>query len=155
MLSLRLAAVDMHTARHIVKHCFQGALAQNRTIILVTHHISLCIPSSSYIVELSHGKIVRQGSVSDLQEQGVLKAVVRDEDVSENPPSKENEEPMQNDTAHIQKKLVKEEYRKEGRVSGRTYFDYIKTSGWIAWTLTFVLMALMRMSAIANSVSLS
>ena len=144
----------MHTARHIVKNCFQGPLAKDRTIILVTHHISLCLSASSYIVELSAGKVIRQGSISDLQNQGLLKSVVHDEDVTQSIPEKErdHDEPIRDGSERIQKKLVEEEYRKEWRVAVHTYLDYFNTSGWISWTLTFILMALLRAGTIANSV---
>ena len=145
----------MHTARHIVKNCFQGTLAQDRTIILVTHHISLCLPMSNYLVELSRGKVARQGTINELQEQGVLEEVVHDEDISnlDQPSSDEEEESSTDvDTERIQKKLVQEEYRKEGRIGARTYFNYFKTSGLLTWALTILLMALMRLATIANSV---
>jgi energy-coupling factor transporter ATP-binding protein EcfA2 len=76
----RLAAVDMHTAQHLVQRALSGPLAQDRTIILVTHHIRLCLPYAAYVVELGDGKIVRQGTPEELDHLGVLEAVIEDED---------------------------------------------------------------------------
>ena len=110
---------------------------------------------SNYLVELSRGKVARQGTINELQEQGVLEKVVHDEDISnlDQPSSDEEEESSTDvDTERIQKKLVQEEYRKEGRIGARTYFNYFKTSGLLTWALTIILMALMRLATIANSV---
>lgn len=56
-----LSAVDSHTARHIFQHAIDGDLMRNRTCILVTHNISLALPSCSYVVVLDNGKIAAQG----------------------------------------------------------------------------------------------
>lgn len=73
-----LAAVDMHTARHLVQECLGGPLMKGRTVILVTHHVKLCLSSASYLVELNAGKIERQGRVKDLQQNGVLDAILKE-----------------------------------------------------------------------------
>ncbi|KIM28242.1 hypothetical protein M408DRAFT_329592 [Serendipita vermifera MAFF 305830] len=67
-----LAAVDMHTARHLVEHCFGGPLMAGRTIILVTHHVSLCLPLAEYLVEIGGGRLERHGSVAELKKRGIL-----------------------------------------------------------------------------------
>lgn len=45
-----LSAVDAHTARHIYDQCLKGPLLVGRTIILVSHHVHLCLPGASYVV---------------------------------------------------------------------------------------------------------
>ena len=67
-----LSAVDSHTARHIFENAIEGELMQNRTCILVTHNISLALPSASYVVVLDNGKIASQGSPSSVVESGAL-----------------------------------------------------------------------------------
>lgn len=52
-----LSAVDAHTAKHIVDHCFKGPLMQDRTVILVSHHVQLCAPIASYVVCLENGSV--------------------------------------------------------------------------------------------------
>ncbi|KAH9811640.1 hypothetical protein DFH28DRAFT_433779 [Melampsora americana] len=52
-----LSAVDAHTARHIVDHCFKGPLLKDRTIILVSHHVQLCAPIAAYVVCLENGNV--------------------------------------------------------------------------------------------------
>ena len=66
----------MHTATHLVKRALSGDLARGRTIILVTHHISLCLPIAAYLVELSSGAVLRSGLTSELRERGELEKLV-------------------------------------------------------------------------------
>lgn len=44
------SAVDAHTAKHIFEECLKGPLLAGRTIILVSHHVQLCLPGASYVV---------------------------------------------------------------------------------------------------------
>ncbi|KAH8100998.1 P-loop containing nucleoside triphosphate hydrolase protein [Cristinia sonorae] len=160
-----LAAVDMHTAQHLVKNVLSGDLARDRTIILVTHHISLCLPVATYLVELSGGRVIRQGSIEQLRSQGLLQKVVEDEDIVEDSipsdePTKEEPENQadligdvgQND---VQKKaangkLIDAEARAEGRVALSTYMTYIKAAGVFSWILIVFLMVFLRVVNIGS-----
>ena len=73
----------MHKATHLVKRALSGDLARGRTIILVTHHISLCLPIAAYLVELSSGAVLRSGLTSELRERGELEKLVDVEDTVE------------------------------------------------------------------------
>ena len=67
-----LSAVDSHTAKHIFEHCVMGPLMLDRTCILVTHNVALCVPSSHYVVVLANGKIATQGSPDIVMSSGAL-----------------------------------------------------------------------------------
>ncbi|KAJ7758491.1 P-loop containing nucleoside triphosphate hydrolase protein, partial [Mycena maculata] len=67
------AALDIHTAQWIVRHCFSGDLIEKRTVILVTHNIDLAGPVSQWVVSLSSDGSIMQGSVDV-----VLKSIVDD-----------------------------------------------------------------------------
>ena len=67
-----LSAVDSHTAKHIFEHCIMGPLMLGRTCILVTHNIALSAPHSRYVVALTNGKVVAQGSPDEVMASGVL-----------------------------------------------------------------------------------
>ncbi|KAK7058500.1 hypothetical protein VNI00_002134 [Paramarasmius palmivorus] len=154
-----LAAVDMHTAQHLVEKCLSSELMRGRTVILVTHHISLCLPISSYLVELSHGSVIRQGPIESFEENE-LKQVIETEDkpyavehegvATPSESSIINEADLGKDRPPKQKrirsngKLVEMEARAEGRVSLRTYLTYIRAAGSWTWILTFLLMLLIR-----------
>lgn len=164
-----LAAVDMHTARHLFEHCLSpdAPLIKGRTIILVTHHVSLCLPATAYLLELDRGRVLRQGSVEELRKKGQLAHVIEAEDVSQE--TQKEEEPTENIVGNDADggdrpspisaaeavipvtgedtgvdtdagKLVDAEARAEGRVSFRTYLLYVKSAGWFSWALTFLLL---------------
>ncbi|KAM0786024.1 hypothetical protein ACM66B_006839 [Microbotryomycetes sp. NB124-2] len=61
-----LSAVDAHVAKHLYKKCLKGPLLEHRTVILVTHHISLCLPGAFYLVRMSAGRVELQSLVSEL-----------------------------------------------------------------------------------------
>ncbi|KDR85730.1 hypothetical protein GALMADRAFT_84830 [Galerina marginata CBS 339.88] len=162
-----LAAVDMHTAQHLVSNCLAGDLARGRTVILVTHHITLCLPVASYLLELDKGRILHQGTIPELEERGLLQAVIETE---EEPFPQELQSPVQEmynevdsdeDVAprqHRQStdgKLVEAEARAEGRVSMRSYVTYIRAAGIFSWILTLAVTVLIRVINIGNQVFLA
>ncbi|KAL9649478.1 hypothetical protein ABK040_000717 [Willaertia magna] len=59
-----LSAVDVHTGEHILNHGLLGIL-NNKTRILVTNHIHF-IEKADKIVVIDNGKIIQQGSYSQL-----------------------------------------------------------------------------------------
>ena len=73
------SAVDAHVGRHLYEEALTGDLGKGRTRILVTHHIELCLPSTSYAVVLSEGTVEHAGFVEDLQRAGVLNQILSDE----------------------------------------------------------------------------
>ena len=167
----RLAAVDLHTATHIVKKALSGDLTRDRTVILVTHHISLCLPIAAHLVELSSGAVVRSGSTSELRERGELEKIVEAEDTTEEEGTEASSETEVENEADLSRangnsddtgcdkkpqpdagKLVEEEARAEGRVSIRTYWTYIKAAGIVCWILAFGSMLLMRFITVSTQV---
>lgn len=53
------SAVDAHTARHLFEKALMGSLAQNRTRILVTHHLDLCESRANLLVTLGDATVLR------------------------------------------------------------------------------------------------
>ena len=181
MLDDPLAAVDMHTAQHLVS-TLSGPLCKGRTIILVTHHISLCLPVSSFLVELFQGSVRRFGSIEELRKDGYLKEVIEREDLvpeaykpfhefpsapskatptldsepdvfAETPPELEVTSPSLDEEQKRKKgALTEAEKRAEGRVSYRTYWTYIRAAGVWTWMVTVFLMIFIRLVTVANQV---
>lgn len=164
----------MHTAQHIVKMCFTGSLAENRTIILVTHHVSLCLPIASYIIELRSGTVLHHGVKTELAEQDVLEDIVQAEDqpnTDDDSPTLHAPDigsadlsnsgtvtpvyPSDSETGSEDGKLIEAEARAEGRVSLRTYLTYIYAAGIICWILTILVMLFIRFINIGNQVKIS
>jgi ABC-type multidrug transport system fused ATPase/permease subunit len=180
-----LAAVDMHTARHLVEKCLIGELMQGRTVILVTHHVSLCLPVANYLVEISGGKITKQGSVAELMARGSLLEVLKEQDAlvhgeedikvddvkgNEADGIADDSERATPSTAEGASnkvipswrlsdaqlgKLVEEEARAEGQVSLKTYLTYARAAGYWTWLLTLLLMLSLRLINIASQFYLS
>lgn len=67
-----LSAVDSHTAKWIFDNCIKGPLMHNRTCILVTHNLALCVPRSRFVVYLDNGKVDIQGSAAAVMASGKL-----------------------------------------------------------------------------------
>ncbi|KAF9935900.1 hypothetical protein BGZ67_002885 [Mortierella alpina] len=163
-----LSAVDAHTAEHIHAKCLTGPIMKNRTCILVTHHVRLCIPTAKHIVLMNNGQITLQGSVQQLREQGTLGQVL-EEDEEPSPDSSDNETVAENDLgssstiankpkalrrkstakdlnaveqpavpAKDAQKLIQEETRQEGRVKWSIYMVYASAAGGILFW--FILM---------------
>ncbi|KAH7087754.1 ABC transporter type 1, transmembrane domain-containing protein [Paraphoma chrysanthemicola] len=67
-----LSAVDSHTAKWIFDNALNGQLMRNRTCILVTHNVSLALPSAEFAVVLDNGKVVAQGTANEVISSGKL-----------------------------------------------------------------------------------
>jgi hypothetical protein len=140
----------MHTAQHLVAECLGGKLAQDRTIILVTHHLTLCLPIASFILELKDGKILYRGTIPELENKGLLSKIVKaeEEPFSEVGPEKplndadkgdvdtQPKEPLTLTKAGV---LIEAEARPEGVVSLRTYSSYFRAGGTCLWVLMFAI----------------
>lgn len=67
-----LSAVDSHTAKWIFEKALMGPLMYNRTCILVTHNVALCLPVAQYAVLLENGRVTAQGSADTIIKSGKL-----------------------------------------------------------------------------------
>ncbi|KAG8974080.1 hypothetical protein FRC05_007828 [Tulasnella sp. 425] len=76
-----LAAVDSHTARHLYENILLGPLMQERTCILVTHHVDLVRPAANYLVRMLDGRVDTKGHIKDLEDQGVLDRILEDSEL--------------------------------------------------------------------------
>lgn len=135
-----LAALDMHTALSVITNCFSGALLEGRTVILVTHFVSMISKHASpgYFVHVgSDGKLLMTDSLetakSDvLLEDDIEPQVIQEEgttlgiDVTE---IKIDEVKTMNGKAgaKLTGKLIVAEEIALGRVTAKagTYFAYV------------------------------
>jgi len=116
-----LSAVDSHTARHIYDDCLTGELMTDRTCILVTHHVSLCLPGASFVTVINGGSITHSGTPQALIEQGILE---QHHGAVEQEAEQVNDESNDIGTEEFKKsqvdtKLVDEEERETGSVKMR------------------------------------
>ncbi|KAF1850938.1 uncharacterized protein K460DRAFT_391320 [Cucurbitaria berberidis CBS 394.84] len=67
-----LSAVDSHTAKWIFDYALHGQLMADRTCILVTHNVGLCLPHADFVVALENGKVAAQGTATEVIRSGKL-----------------------------------------------------------------------------------
>ncbi|CAO3612277.1 unnamed protein product [Cunninghamella blakesleeana] len=147
-----LSAVDAHTAKHLYEHCLMGEYMKNRTVILVTHHVGLCIRGADYVVSLQDGQVVSAGTPTHVINSGALGedfSLLEDIITGNEAEALEGSVPMiplhVNTSNHKdgKGKLIKEEERVEGGVNFSVYQTYIKSSGGYAyWALILFLYSL-------------
>ena len=77
-----LAAVDSHTAKHLTDKCLNGPLLKGRTVIIVSHHVELLLPSVGYLVRVLDGRIDAQGTPEELRASGDLDGLVIAQEVA-------------------------------------------------------------------------
>ncbi|KAL8290163.1 hypothetical protein RQP46_003102 [Phenoliferia psychrophenolica] len=161
-----LSAVDMHTARHLFQKCLKGPLMSGRTIILITHHITLTMSGADFLVQMLGGRIALQGPVDELDKSAITSELVEEpqeeEDVeaiaeatlepaAEVPPT---ETPSAEAAAATleNNKLVKEEGRATGRVKLQVYKTYLSAGGWWTWLAIILLSIIGRFSHVGAAV---
>ncbi|KAF7324829.1 ATP-binding cassette transporter [Mycena kentingensis (nom. inval.)] len=79
-----LAALDVHTARWIVDKCLCGPLVAGRTVILVTHNISLTQKIANFVVSVGlDGRVRGESSVAAAlaHDQVLAQEVTREQEV--------------------------------------------------------------------------
>lgn len=152
------SALDAHVGRYIFENGLTGELGAGRTRILVTHHVALCKSRTKYLVELGEGTVENAGLVSELEEEGLLKTILRhvetnkeiEEDQDSTAVASESsdvgdsigENLTKVDTKASAKKFVEEEGRETGAIKKAIYMGYLKSSGGIPfWTVGLVIFA--------------
>ncbi|KDR82378.1 hypothetical protein GALMADRAFT_56800 [Galerina marginata CBS 339.88] len=116
-----LAALDVHTASWIVDQCFRGDLVTNRTILLVTHNISLASPVAEFIVSIGlDGSVKTQGTDVSLalSRNPALAAEVERDKVATEVALDKYEAPLEEPTGG---KLVVAEEIAQGQVSWKSF----------------------------------
>lgn len=139
-----LSAVDAHTAKHLYEHCLLGELMNDRTRILVTHHVGLCLKGAEYIVALQNGEVTGAGHPADVIKTGVLgeelsqieeeQAEIAEGTAVEGKVPELPQTVTKKDRKDGDGKLTQEEVRAEGGVSitvWKTYFD--ASGGTLFW----------------------
>lgn len=81
MLDDILAALDVHTARRILDKCLNGHLLAGRTVLLVTHNLSMLGRLAGRVVAVSSQGIV---SVRETADDAIADDVLLISDIAEN-----------------------------------------------------------------------
>jgi ABC-type multidrug transport system fused ATPase/permease subunit len=145
-----LSAVDAHTAKHLYENCLMGELMANRTRILVTHHVGLCLKGAEYIVAMRNGEIAGSGHPADVIKTGVLGeelSQIQEEqaEIAEGT-AVEGKVPLlpktvaKKDRKEGDGKLTQDEVRAEGGVSLKVWKTYYDASGGLFFWLSVSFM---------------
>ncbi|KAI8581235.1 hypothetical protein K450DRAFT_233756 [Umbelopsis ramanniana AG] len=147
-----LSAVDANTASHLYEKCLLGDLMHDRTIILVSHHVRLCLGGASYLVQMNRGQVIRHGNVEDLRNNGELAQIFGDDDIPDHITEfvKNDDEAGFNDQDSaksyagsdvlraVPKKLIEEEVRQIGKVKVKIYATYLLACGGLLFWGTLI-----------------
>ncbi|TYJ55637.1 hypothetical protein B9479_003669 [Cryptococcus floricola] len=158
-----LAAVDSHTAKHLTDKCLNGPILQDRTVILVSHHVELLLSSTDYLVRILDGRVDSQGSPKELRESGDLQGLVAisdaelhaeeskgkgkakavdEQEIVEGEDAEQKQEVKKEKRKGPGKKLVQDEERAIGNVKWETYKLYIVAATYTTWAWTIVVLLL-------------
>ncbi|KAJ9119028.1 hypothetical protein QFC22_003518 [Naganishia vaughanmartiniae] len=144
-----LSAVDEKTAKHILEHALTGALVKGRTVILVTHKLSLCASKADRVVVLCNGRIAETLQPRHMErtawmhlEEIAAETDIADRDsyIKENPETKPTYQ------------LVKDEERKIGLSARRHLLSILVTAGGLGlWALILVSLIINEFLAIYHT----
>ncbi|KAL7418721.1 hypothetical protein Q5752_006404 [Cryptotrichosporon argae] len=137
------SALDTLTSRFILDNLFRGSLVKDRTVLLVTHHISLAAPIADYMLVLHENGTVRSAGAID--DDMLSQAGESDIDAAEGQGSDGANKPvpaeLKAEATKPVAKLVKAEEKSEGRISKRAMFSFFRMFGGpVFWSLYFGLL---------------
>ncbi|KAF7952508.1 uncharacterized protein EAE97_002005 [Botrytis byssoidea] len=139
------SALDAHVGKEIYDNALMGELSIGRTRILVTHHVSLCLPRASYAVQLSkNGGLEHAGSIDELRKTGNFDDIIKSEQeveaaVEEVDASEANVDKPSDKPATKPKKLIEDEKRETGSVKASVYTKYLMATGGVPfWGLVLI-----------------
>jgi ABC-type multidrug transport system fused ATPase/permease subunit len=98
------SAVDAHVGKHIYEKALTGSICDGRTRILVTHHVALCRPNTTYEVHLGSGGVEFAGNVEDMERSMILKTMLDTEEEAINMDSDDDVERTMN-SEDVQRRL--------------------------------------------------
>ncbi|KAJ8064016.1 hypothetical protein OCU04_007859 [Sclerotinia nivalis] len=152
------SAVDVHVGQFILNKALVGELSAGRTIILATHHLSLCKSHVKSIVELENGIAKQFSSVQELEEylgapveslddtdetlitsEGVLQEGTILDTPDFNSSTMKKTDPL---------KFVTDEFRKQGSIGSSVYSKWLKSCG--GWTIGIIFLLIYTISTSFN-----
>ncbi|KAH8588532.1 ABC bile acid transporter [Bisporella sp. PMI_857] len=146
------SALDAHVGKEIYDNALMGELSIGRTRILVTHHVSLCLPRAKYAVRLgAQGTLEHAGFVTELKQSRSFDDILNAEDAEVRGETRSSPDLASSGTTlrdeaqgsivvledvptvpkSTPKKLVEDEKRETGRVKRNVYTGYLSSTGGI------------------------
>src|SRR5271155_3647946 len=130
-----LSALDVHVGKFIFEKCITGELLRGRTVLLVTHNVTMAKKAARKIVVMEQGRIVScvhsAESLANLtiDTQALLQDPEDEEDKIDTGAIPTKVDSTTPDKPEKSGKLVLEEERAVGRISRKTVFHYMSNFG--------------------------
>jgi len=140
-----LSAVDAHTSHFIVRECLAGDLFKDRTVVLVTHHVGLCLPISDFVVSLRDGAVEQAGPASEVK----LSVIVAELPPPQSAKEEKEEDPPQSASKMFRlrdeetdkpRQVYKNEAMAAGRLAKRHYSFILGSAGGLGYWLVLALI---------------
>ncbi|KAK4686858.1 hypothetical protein P7C73_g3272, partial [Tremellales sp. Uapishka_1] len=128
-----LSAVDAHTAQYIYAECLTGDLLRGRTVVLVSHQITLCRPAAEYLIAIEDGRLAQAGPAREIDLPDSPLAMGERLPFPD-PPNKPEDEEEDRVASH---QIYQAEHRAKGRVASNHYFLVLATAGGLWYWLVF------------------
>ncbi|OLN86217.1 ATP-dependent bile acid permease 1 [Colletotrichum chlorophyti] len=143
-----LAALDHNTAESIVRKLLQGPLVEDRTVVLVTHRVDLCLHLAAQMVEVVDGT----ARVLNAEEASaeVAKFLLEDDDPAAHLDEQEHTINEGQQNAAIPSKFIEEEHRAHGGVMLSVYWTYIRAGKLKWWAVLILVFGLIRLGSLLN-----
>lgn len=136
-----LSALDAATGKHVFEKCLKGEILAGRTVVLVTHHLSLVSSAAKKIVVFNDGQVMSDGPPSSLSDD-LLELIeeapatedpaateIAPKDIIDSPPTDEPGETAIKTNGKSAGKLVQEETYAKGSVSKKLLWKYMMYLG--------------------------
>ncbi|KAJ3328221.1 hypothetical protein HDU76_010362 [Blyttiomyces sp. JEL0837] len=137
-----LSAVDAPTARHLMRNAILTEM-KGRTVVLVTHAISLSVQHADHIIILKNGEILAQGTPAAIAANPLVKEITSNNVTKEStdedqdipvaaPGDADGVDPMKKDVVANKEdgtKIVTKETVATGSVKWEVYADYLQAMG--------------------------
>ncbi|KIY63292.1 multidrug resistance-associated ABC transporter [Cylindrobasidium torrendii FP15055 ss-10] len=159
-----LSAVDAHTAHHLYHRCLKGELMFERTIILVSHHVQLCVSGAQYVVALDNGVLKfagdREAFMASEIKHVLLQTAYADDDVTEViQPGTEgmslDKVPESMATVAVKRaprRVIEDEARQVGHVDRDVWLTYVLACGrWLFWPFFCIIFVIGALMAVAET----
>ena len=113
---------------------------ENRTRILVTHHVGLCLRGASFVVAMKDGQLAKCGNTDEMLASGILNdASFKDDEGASAEVDDDIKKPALPSSTK-DSKLMTEEKKAEGTVEWEVYKLYfVASGGLLLWVLLMVL----------------
>lgn len=129
-----LSALDVHVGKFIFEKCITGDLLRGRTVLLVTHHVTMTKKAARKIIVMEQGRIISvlhsAESLANLSaDTQLLLQHTENEDKLDESSIPTRVDSTTPDKPEKSGKLVLEEERAVGRISRKTIFQYMSYFG--------------------------